>query len=141
MIDKNQQIELGQHLFTYSSPFFIEYEIVEIQKLATKNNERIFYIAKCLDCNNHDNCLVAYSLNEQGQLSYSHMENNNEEYYWHHSKPKHIFRTKKEALIYVYNERIAKYKEDIEKYKKNIAFQEKEMADCINTRDSLINGE
>ena len=48
---------------------------------------------------------------------------------------------KKEALIYVYNERIAKYKKDIEKDKKNIAIQEKEMADCINTRDSLINGE
>jgi len=138
---KNTEIEIGQHFYGYASFVLLEYVIIDIQKLTTLNNEKTFYIAECLSCKHGKNCIVAFTYNDFRELAYSHMVNENEEekqFYWHNSEPEFIFKSKKEAEIYICSKKIKYFRENIDKANNKILKLNKDLINTINVYNVLI---
>jgi len=137
---KKSDLKIGTTLYQYSSQI-LEYELIEIQKLKTKDHTETFYILECLVCNGHDNCLVATKYTKNG-LEFSHMINNEDESYWHKNKDYNWFLDKSSARIFVcdyyikWNENSIKEKEGIiERYKKSIKEHEEKKLAILDERN------
>ena len=146
---KPSQIKIGSELYQYSSKI-IAYEVIGLNELKTKEHTEIFYILKCLSCQDHKPCEIAIKFNDYGDLEYSHMVNQyeddeeykeehehykNSQFYWHKNKDYYWFLSKKEARLFIHYKNISYYNEEITKASETIKRYEK----CIGEENEKIN--
>lgn len=129
--------KIGDTIYSYNSKI-LEYKIIGTKILESENYNKVFYFLQCQSCNDHDKCEISVKIDDYGDLEYSHMLNNYEEYdedsseyhknsqyYWHRGGK--FFDTREKAVLHIhkknleyYNEEIKKKEESIEKLKKSI---------------------
>lgn len=122
-----KKIKKGDIFYSYASFTTLKYVINDI--LETNNDDdsaEILYIAECLSCKNHPNCKIAFRLNGQGNLQFSHMLNNFSEQIWHVDITESLSKTIEGATINHIKKRIRELKEQnkylIKRIKENKLF-------------------
>jgi hypothetical protein len=147
---KPSQLSIGTELYQYSNQI-ITYEIIGVNELKTKEHVEKFYILKCLSCSDHSPCEIAVKFDNYGNLEYSHMINQydeydeenerckNSQYYWHKNKEYNWFLTRKEARKYIHNKNIKFYNEEIQNLQNRIQDLNKKILDSEDKIKALDN--
>jgi len=133
---KKEDLKIGVKLYQFSSKI-LEYELIEIQQLKTKDHTETFYILGCLSCNDHSSCNVATRLTKKG-LEYSHMTNNEDQEYWHKNKEYNWFLDKSSARIFVCDYYIAWNNKQITNNLDKIKNEEEAIRDLKEKKQAIL---